>query len=490
MSYSKKDIILVTGVTGYVGGRLVPILLEQDYKIRCLVRDPSRIEGRGWGDIEVFQGDVLDYESLLPAMKNVSVAYYLVHSMAEGVGYQERDLISARNFGRAACEAGVRRIIYLGGLGVDSGNLSVHLKSRQQTGDYLRECGIPVTEFRAAQVIGSGSASFELIRNTVERVPVLITSNLIRTRAQPIAVEDVLRYLTDCLEIPESESAIIEIGGKDILSYREMMLKYAEIRGIKRRIIDLPFISSRVSVFLIDLVTPIPSEIARPLVEGLKNEVIVHNETATKIFDFLPMGYEDAVRLALLRMGTGQVITSWTDAHSSFEEMPQPVKLTSAEGMLIEKRQIIANADLTTIFKLISCFGGEEGWLYASYLWRLRGLLDKLFGGIGLMRGRRCPINVRVGDALGFWRVEEVVNNRLLRLRSEMKMKSRAWLQFEVEQLEEYKVLITQTAFFEPKGLLGLMYWYSLYPIHKVLFSGMIQTLARHAEDSLREKEA
>lgn len=488
MDNSKEPIILVSGATGYVGGRLVPILLERNYKVRCMVRDTSVIEGRGWGNIEIVGGDVLRYETILSAMQDVSVAYYLVHSMAGGKGFWERDLVSARNFGKAASEAGVKRIIYLGGLGENNEHLSEHLKSRQQTGDCLREWGVPVTEFRAAQIIGSGSASFELIRNTVERVPVLVTSNLIRTRSQPIAIRDVLSYLADCLEIPETESAIIEIGGSQILSYREMMLKYAEIRGIKRKIVEVPFMSTNLSAFLVDLVTPIPANVARPLIEGLKNEVIVNDDTAKRLFNIVPISYEQAVRYALERIGTGQVLTTWQDAYSSFRgKISQPVKLTNVEGMIKERRQIKVSADISMVFKVITC--GSEGWLFNNYLWQLRGFADRLLGGVGLRRVRRCPTSLRVGDTLGFWRVEELITNRHLRLRSEMEMKSRAWMQFELEQIEDTKVLITQTAFFEPKGLSGLMYWYSLYPIHKAVFKGMLDALARQIQQSLTHKQ-
>jgi uncharacterized protein YbjT (DUF2867 family) len=357
----KDDLILVTGATGYVGGRLVPILEKRGYRVRCLVRVSSKLEGRGWTDIEIVSGDALDYSTLLPAMKNVTAAYYLIHSMTDGKGFQERELALARNFARAARESGVRRIIYLGGLGKKNEILSPHLKSRQQTGDTLRESGLPVTEFRAAQIIGSGSASFELIRNLAERIPVLLTSNLIETLSQPIAIRDVLRYLTDCLEIPESESAIIEIGGSQVLSYREMILKYAEIRGIKRKIIKLSFIPSSFCALMAYLVTPIPYHIAHPLLEGLKNEVIVHDNTAEKLFSFTPISYEEAVRLALRRIDKGEVLTTWQDAYYSTYGMEDPVELSSAEGMIIEKRRIKARTDPQTAYMVILAFGGQEG---------------------------------------------------------------------------------------------------------------------------------
>lgn len=485
MSNSAQRKILVTGVTGYVGGRLVPMLLERNYQVRCLVRDVSRIEGRGWNDFDVVNGDVLQYHSLLPAMKDIDIAYYLIHSMAGGSGFQERDMTGALNFGNAAREAGVRRIIYLGGLGQEGKNLSPHLRSRQQTGAYLRKAGVSVTEFRAAQIIGSGSASFEMIRNMVEKIPVILASHLIGTRSQPIAVRDVLRYLLDSLQVPESEGMTLEIGGKDILTYREMLQKYAAIRGLKRPIFELPLVTPRFCALMADWVTPIPGDIARLLLEGLKSEVIVRDDTARRIFNFTPISYEQAVSLALGRIGAGQVVTTWLDAYSTYRpSFEDSVKLTSSEGLITEKRQISASADPDTAFKVIICFGGEEGWLYADCLWRLRGLLDRLLGGVGLRRGRRCPTALRIGDTLGFWRVEELKENRLLRLRSEMKMRSKAWLQFEIEAKEEGKIVLIQTAFYEPKGLLGLLYWYLLYPVHKVIFKGMIETLAKHAEKS------
>ncbi len=477
MPHSKKDTILVSGVTGYVGGRIVPLLLDLNYKVRCLVRDPSRIEGRGWENIEVYKGDALDYETILPALRGVSVAYYLVHSLSETKGWQERNLIYARNFGRAAKEAGVKRIIYL---------LSTQEKDFEQIGGYLKKYGVPVTEFRTSQVIGAGSVSFELIRNIMDKVPVLITSNIIRTRMQPICIDDVLRYLIESLEVPETESEIIEIGGSEILPYRDMMLKYAQIQGLRRKIIELPFMTEGLTALLVDFITPIPKRIARSLIGGLKNEVLVSEDTAKKLFDFIPKSYEEAVRLALSEIGTGEVITSWQDAYSSFGESAQPTKFSGEEGKFKDGRQITANADLANTFRVISCFGGEEGWLYADNLWFLRGLLDRLFGGVGLRRGRRCPVKLRVGDVLGFWRVEELVNNSLLRLRSEMRMKSGAWLQFEVKEQEVGKVLITQTAFFEPQGILGRMYWYTMYPFHEVIFRGMLQTLANEAEEASR----
>jgi len=484
---SEKIKILVTGATGYVGGRLVPLLLERGYPLRCLVRDPSRIEGRNWVGAESVTGDVLNPDSLQAAMAGIQTAYYLVHSMAVGQDFAKRDLQAAENFGRAAKAAGVERIIYLGGLGEDSPDLSHHLRSRQETGDALRRSGVPVTEFRAAQVIGAGSASFELIRSAVERLPILPMPRAVCTHSQPIGIRDLLRYLADCLEIPATAGQIIEIGGAETLSYREMIQTYAQIRGLKRRIIQVPFLTPGVMSFFLGLITPIPASIIQALMGGLSCEVVVKSPLAANLFDFRPMPYREAVRLALIRIESGQVASTWFDAYSSMGNLPpQPVKLTSADGMLMEKRQLLATADLKTTFKVITCFGGDEGWLYADFLWRLRGLFDRLVGGAGMRRGRRCPTQLRVGDILGFWRVEALEDNRLLRLHAEMKMNSNGWLQFETESRGNGQVLITQTAFFEPKGLTGVSYWYLLYPVHKILFSGMIRTIQKHAEEYSR----
>ncbi len=477
--------ILVTGGTGYVGGRLVPRLLEKGYRVHCLVRDPSRIEGRGWDNVIVFNGDVLKYEEILPAFKDIDVAYYLIHSMAEGKGFSERDLKAAENFGRAAREQGVKRIIYLSGLGVDGDKLSAHLKSRQATGNKLRECGIPVTEFRASQIIGSGSVSFEMIRYLTERMPIIPCPKWVKTRSQPIAIRDVLRYLVDCLMVPDSAGCIIEIGGSDILGYDKIMLTFARLRGLKRRVVVIPFLTPRICAYFLNLLTPIPANIGRPLVDGLRNEVIVRDAAVRHMFNFIPLKFEQAVQLAVERNAEDKVETIWSGAISSLGENEQQfVKLKNVEGMVMEKRQIAVAASAGNAYRAVVSLGGHNGWLYANPLWWLRGWLDGILGGVG-HRGRRCYLELRVGDPVDFWRVEEYKEykeNRLLRLRSEMKMPGKGWLQFEISPLEYARVLITQTAFYEPKGLLGHLYWYALYPAHKVIFSGMIKALAQQVE--------
>jgi uncharacterized protein YbjT (DUF2867 family) len=329
--------ILVSGATGYVGGRLVPHLLEQGYRVRCLAREAARIEALGWKGVEVATGDVLEYHTLLPALQGVDTAYYLVHAMAAGEeGFETRDLFAAQNFGRAAQEAGVRRIIYLGGLGRDKDSLSPHLRSRHAVGEQLRSWQVAVTEFRAGVIIGAGSVSFDLVRYLTERVPILISPRWVSTLTQPISIDDVLRYLVECLEMPETENRILEIGGRDILSYGQMMLSYAKVRGLRRWLVPVPVLTPRLSSWWVRLVTPLPVSIARPLIEGLKNQVIVEDATARQLFAFEPLGYEEAVKLALKRTDSGEVETIWSGALSSFPagETSQHFLHSNIDGMI------------------------------------------------------------------------------------------------------------------------------------------------------------
>lgn len=483
-----QRLILVTGVTGYIGGRLVPRLLETGYRVRVLVRDPARLQGRPWlARVDVHQGDVLDPETLAPAMRGVSAAYYLIHSMRGNSDFHQRDLIAARNFGNAAREHGVEHIIYLGGLGDPATDLSHHLQSRQQTGAALREAGVPVTEFRAGIIVGSGSISFEMIRYLTERIPIMICPRWVFTRTQPISIRDTLDYLVATLHTPDSIGKVIEIGGADVLTYGAMMTGYARVRGLRRFLIPVPVLTPRLSSYWAHWMTPIPSEIARPLIEGLRNEIIVRDNTAQRVFPHIqPMHYEAAVHLALEKLQASAVETSWSDALVSSQPKREPTILTTQEGMIIEQRQQIVDASPEAVFHSVSGLGGERGWLYFNWAWRLRGVLDRIVGGVGFRRGRRHPDEVRVGDAVDFWRVEAVEENRLLRLRAEMKVPGLAWLQLAVEPVNGSQTRLTQTAFFAPKGLLGWLYWYSLYPIHSLIFSGMIRKMGERAEQPVR----
>lgn len=484
MNNDNSPLVLVTGATGYVGGRLVPRLLAAGYRVRCLVRDPARLQGRPWSDrVEVVQGNVLEPNTLPAALQQVQVAYYLIHSMKNSRDFHRRDLTAARNFGRAAKTAGVQRLLYLGGLSDPHKKLSEHLQSRQQTGEALRESGLPVTEFRAAAIIGSGSLSFEMVRYLTERVPLMICPSWVYTRTQPVAIRDVLDYLVAALDVPESRDRIVEIGGAEILTYGEMMTGYARERGLRRLLLPVPVLTPRLSSYWVHWVTPIPSEIAQPLIEGLRNELVVRNDTARQLFPQIrPMDYQSAVRQALARLETGQVETAWSDALTTSQGDLTPVVLATQDGMIIEQRQQLVDAPVEVVYKTYTGIGGERGWPYFDWAWRLRGMLDRVVGGVGLRRGRRNPDQVRVGDALDFWRVEAVAPNRLLRLRAEMKVPGRAWLQFESKPQPGGQTLLQQTALFAPKGLLGLLYWYLLYPLHGLIFSGMVGRLARHAE--------
>ena len=475
--------ILVTGATGYVGGRLVPRLLAHGHEIVCLARDPSHISGRGWERVDVRRGDALDAGSLLPAMEGVDVAYYLIHSMRRGEGrFEDRDRMAAEHFGMAASAAGVRRIIYLGGLGNADEALSPHLASRHEVGRILSSSGVPVTEFRAAVIVGSGSISFEIIRYLTEGIPVMFTPRWMSTRCQPIAIANVLDYLTLALEKPASVGRTLEIGGPDVLSYREMMLGYAAARDLTRVLIPLPMLTPRASSLFLHLITPIPASISRPLIEGMRNEVVVRDHAAEEIFSVALYPYGEAVRRALQRIQSGSVETFWAGARSGL----QPgVTLAVTEGMILDERRVESSASAAELFATFSGIGGERGWFYGDAGWKLRGAMDRLVGGVGLRRGRRNPDELRPGDALDFWRVEAVDPGRLVRLRAEMKVPGRAWLQFEATNRPGGGALLVQTAFFEPRGFLGLLYWYALHPIHEFFFAGMSRRIARRAERAL-----
>jgi uncharacterized protein YbjT (DUF2867 family) len=483
MSISGTSSVLVTGVTGYIGGRLVPLLLDAGCRVRVLVRDPIRLQGRSWLDqVDVVQGDVLTPDSLDAALTGIDVAYYLIHSMRGGEDFHERDIRAARNFGAAAERQGVKRIIYLGGLGDTRTELSPHLRSRQDTGDGLRESAVPVTEFRAGVIVGSGSLSFEMIRYLTERVPVMVCPRWVYTRIQPIGIRETLEYLVSALKTPESTGQIIEIGGAEVMTYRDMMFGYARARGLRRFMIPVPVLTPRLSSYWVHWVTPIPGDIARPLIEGLRNEVIVRDDLARKLFpDIQPTTFDLAVSRALEKLEASQVETSWADALVSSQPDKTPTVLSTHEGMFLEQRQQLVKASPSAVFHAFNSLGGAKGWLYFNWAWYLRGVLDRLVGGVGLRRGRRHPTELRVGDALDFWRVEAVEANRLLRLRAEMKVPGVAWLQFKAEPMEDGTTQLIQTAFFAPKGLFGHLYWYGLYPLHGLIFSGMIRKLAERA---------
>jgi uncharacterized protein YbjT (DUF2867 family) len=473
--------ILVTGATGYIGGLLAPRLLEAGHSVRCLSRNAERLAGRFSG-AEIVDGDVLDENSLRAAFANIDVAYYLVHSMSDSRSFGERDRSAAETFGRVARECGVRRIVYLGGLGADDASLSRHLASRHEVGEILQHSGVETIEFRAAMIIGAGSISFEMLRYLTERLPMMIAPRWVMSRCQPIAVADVLRYLLLALDLPRSESRIYEIGGADVLTYRDMMLGYARLRNLKRKIVIVPFFTPRLSSYWVHIVTPISARLAQPLILGLNNEVIVRDTAAQRDFPQIhPIGFERAVSDALDRYRSSGPETTWFDA---FDIRKLPATFAGArEGMLIDRRERIAHATPRRVASVFMRLGGTQGWLYGDRLWRVRGWLDRLVGGVGLRRGRRSDTNLRVGDAVDFWRVDAITPDRLLRLRAEMKLPGKAWLEFDAEDIGGGRTRLTQTAFYEPRGLPGFLYWYVVFPFHGLIFGNMASRIAALAEE-------
>ncbi len=478
----QSKLILVTGATGYVGGRLVPRLLEAGYRVRCLVRDPNRLQGRPWlKRVEVVTGDVLVPGALTEVMKDVSVAYYLIHGKKGGQINANRDLEVARNFAEAAGQANIERIIYLGELVDPTSDLSPYLRSRHETGYILRTSHVPVTEFRAGMIVGSGSVLFEMVRYLGEREPLLICPAWFFSEAQPIAIRDVLSYLIDSLKSPESIGRMIEIGGPTRLTYADMLLGYARERGLKRWLIRTPFYAPRLSAYWVHMVTPIHWRVVLPLIEGLRARLIVRDGAAKKLFPQIkPIDFQTAVRLALGRIQRDNVETSWSDALVTVAGDVKPYQFVVEEGMYVETRQMLLDLSPEDVFRSYSGIGGERGWLYMDWAWGMRGWMDKAVGGVGLRRGRRHPDEIRAGESLDFWRVEDVEKNRRLRLRAEMKLPGKAWLQFE-SQPQEDKTLLTVTAHFAPHGLFGFLYWYAMWPFHKFIFDGLTRRIASRA---------
>jgi uncharacterized protein YbjT (DUF2867 family) len=482
MKHQKR--ILVTGATGYVGSRLIPRLLQDGYEVRIFVRDPQRVQGRVWIDeVEVYPGDVLEPDTLSSALADIDYAYYLIHSMSSADDFHTSDLQAAENFGQVSKASGVERIIYLGGLGDPNANLSPHLRSRHKTGQKLRDAGVPVTEFRAAIIVGSGSASFEMIRYLTERLPIMICPRWVFTRGQPIAIEDILEYLIQSLTTPESAGKTIEIGGSDILTYGEMMTGYADVRGLRRFLIPVPVLTPKLSSHWVNWVTPIPAEIAQPLIEGLRNEVIVRDELAETLFPELKViDYKTAVERALEELKPERYTSSWSDSLAVSTGDRQHVTHGNAQGMITEIRELKVNALPHVVYQTFTGLGGENGWLFADTLWQLRGLIDRFVGGVGLRRGRKHPKNLNVGDPLDFYQVEALEINKMILLRAEMKLPGKAWMEFSVNRFDENTSQLTMTAYFAPKGLLGHLYWYILYPVHSIVFSGLIRGLGAEAE--------
>ncbi len=477
----KENLILLTGATGYVGGRLLRALEAAGYRVRCMTRHPEAMRQRVARETEVVPGDVLDAATLTECLAGVHSAYYLVHAMASPNSFEEEDRRAATEFAIAARKAGVKRIVYLGGLG-SGDQLSAHLRSRQEVGRILRDSGVPTIEFRASIVIGSGSASFEMIRALVEKLPVMTTPRWVRTRTQPIAIEDVIAYLIQALDLELTGGQIIEIGGPDQVSYLDLMKEYARLRGLKRLMIPVPVLSPGLSSLWLGLVTPVYARIGRELVHSLRNETIVTERTADRLFAIRPLGCREALQRALTNEDHQFAQTRWSDAFSSASAAPEWGG-TKFGRRFVDSRSLGVPFSSAAAFKPVERIGGKTGWYYGNWLWNLRGFLDLVLGGAGMRRGRRDPEHLLAGDTLDFWRVEEIQPGRLLRLGAEMRVPGRAWLQFEVEPIASGSI-VRQTAIFDPAGVLGQMYWYFLYPVHRFMFAGMLKGMVRAMEKS------
>lgn len=471
--------ILVTGATGYIGGRLVPLLIEAGHEVRVLVREPRKLARRNWPGVKVVRGDVLAPETLAAGLEGIEVAYYLVHSLTtSGKNFSSLDNIAASNFAVAAKSAGVKRIIYLGGLGITGSDLSEHLRSRHQTGDALRSTGIPVTELRAAIIVGSGSASFLIIYDLVKKLPFMLCPKWVKSKCEPISIRQVMAYLVGVLTEPRTVGETLEIGSGEILTYQELMEQCAEVMGRKLIIITVPVLTPRLSSYWLNLVTRVPISLARPLVEGLRNDVVCQDKRIRDWIQVPKITYKEAVSLALTRMNAQAVESSWTDANTARagkQDVPvdEPLK---------DERSGYCKTNSAKLFSVIEQIGGETGWYHADLLWQLRALLDWLVGGVGMRRGRPDPKKLEVGDPLDFWRVEDIVRNKRLVLRAEMRLPGTARLIFDIDDLGNSSQLKV-SAHFWPSPFWGKLYWYSVLPLHNYVFQGLLQKIISQAEE-------
>jgi uncharacterized protein YbjT (DUF2867 family) len=477
--------VLVTGATGYIGGRLVPRLLEAGLEVVCFARSGRKVRARPWANheaVRVVEGDVGDERALEAALSGCRFAYYLVHSMeAAGPAYAEVDRKLALAFARACERSGVERIVYLGGLGETGAGLSEHLSSRREVEHALASTSVPVTTLRAAMIIGSGSASFETLRYLVERLPLMVTPKWVRTECQPVAVADVLFVLVKVLSLPETAGRTFDIGGPDVLSYREILQIMAESLGLRRRIIlPVPVLTPRLSSAWIHMVTPISHRIARPLAEGLKNRVVCRDDEIARLTGHRVLGVREAIENAIESVNSASVSTAWSDSG------PIPGDPDWAGGTtFVDRRETNVGAPASRAFDAVSRIGGDNGYYALDWLWTLRGALDRMAGGPGLRRGRRDPERLAYGGAVDFWRVTEIVPGERLRLRAEMKLPGEALLEFDIQPTGEGRSRLVQTARFLPRGLLGILYWYAVLPLHQVVFEGMLRGIRRAAERTL-----
>jgi uncharacterized protein YbjT (DUF2867 family) len=479
-----SELVLVTGATGYIGGRLVPELLEAGYRVRCLVRSPRKLLGVPWhDDVDVVEGSLTDPAAVTRALDGASAACYLVHSMGGKADFATHDREVAQAFREAAdATPGLEQIVYLGGLGDEQDSeLSPHLTSRHEVGQVLAAGSVPVTELRAAVIIGSGSASFEMLRNLTDVLPVMVTPRWVSTRCQPVAIRDILHWLVASLRTPEARGRIFEVGGPEVVTYEEMMRIYAEVAGLRRRLVlRVPLLTPRLSSHWVGLVTPLPLGLARPLIDSLVNEVIVRDDALQQTMPHHPLPFREAVELAVRRVEDLAVTSRWSDATlpGRTPADPLPTDPDWAGGTLLSDEQTsTTTADPAALYRVVSGIGGDRGWYVTDWLWGIRGTIDVLIGGVGMRRGRRHPDDLREGDALDFWRVEVADAPNLLRLRAEMRLPGDAWLEWRIEADGAGSVL-HQRALFHPRGLPGRLYWYALVPFHALIFKRLCQRLA------------
>lgn len=487
MSAPTGRLALVTGASGYIGGRLVPELLAAGYRVRCLARTPEKLRDHPWRDrVEVVRGDVVSGEGLAEALAGVDVAYYLVHSMSGGRDFVRTDAEGARRFAEAAGTAETGRIVYLGGLAPEGTELSEHMASREEVGRLLLEAPTPAVVLRAAVILGSGSASFEMLRHLTERLPAMTTPRWVRSRVQPIAVRDVLRLLVRADELPEGTNRTFDIGGPEVLSYAEMIQRFAAVAGLaKRLIVPVPVLSPGLSSLWVGLITPVPPSVARPLVESLRHDAVMgEDDLARALPDERRIGFDEAVRLALRRIDEDRVDTRWSSAAwPSAPSDPLPTDPDWAGGSLYtDRRARYVDGSPESLWRVIEGIGGDRGWYSWPLAWAARGWIDLAVGGVGPRRGRRDPERLRVGDSLDFWRVEEIVPGELLRLRAEMRLPGPAWLELRVARLEG-RTVYCQRALFHPRGLAGHLYWKAVTPFHGIVFGSMASNIAARAEE-------
>ncbi len=480
--------VLVTGATGYVGGRLVPRLVREGHVVRCLVRNPAKLHGAEWVDnAQIVAGSIGG--PLDEAMNDIDVAVFLVHRIGQGSDWAKEETRDAENFRRAAQRAGVSRIVYLGGMGADSSGLSEHLSSRHSVGKTLRDGPIPVCELRAAMIIGSGSASFEMLRYLVEVLPIMVTPKWVKTKCQPIAISDVLDYLMKAIGSVNALNGVYEIGGPDVVSYAQMMALYADIAGLtRRRLLPVPLLTPRLSSHWVGIVTPVPASLARPLVDSLVNEVVVRD---TKTID--EMGppqrtLREAIQLALGVSERGETPTTFSNADMNIFHSYETDPSWAGGTVFCDVRNRKTKASPEAVFESVTSLGGAKGWHNGKFLWRIRGIIDRLFGGPGLRRGRRDPVKLRVGDVVDFWRVQELVPGLYVKLHAEMLLPGDAFLEWSIEETSDGSS-VQQTASYKPRGVFGRLYWLAVAPFHVYIFPGLLRGIVKDAVKAETEKE-